>query len=86
MRKYSVYVSQSKNGRYYIGITEDINKRLKQHNTGISKWTKRYKNWRLVYKEDNYTLSEALKREKYIKRQKGGGGFFKIINNKSVAG
>ncbi len=76
---YYVYVIKCDAGRHYIGLTENIDKRLAQHNNGISKWTSRYKNWRLIYQEEFATLSEARKRENFIKRQKGGKGFFKII-------
>ena len=79
IKKYTVYVIQSQNKRYYTGITENMEKRLREHNEGKSKWTKRFKDWKLVYKEEYKTLSEALKREKFIKNQKGGIGFFKII-------
>ncbi len=76
---HTVYVITCRQGKYYIGYTEDLRKRLGQHNEGLSKWTKRYDDWKVVYKEEYATRTEALKREKYLKRQKCGNTFRKII-------
>jgi putative endonuclease len=80
---YHTYVIQSECGRFYIGSTEDIEKRLSQHNNGISRWTSRYKNWRLVYSSSFETRKEALVFEKLLKKQKGGQGFYNLISNSS---
>ncbi len=75
-----VYIIQSKEGRYYIGSTSDIEKRLSQHNSGEYRgWTKRYSGWSLVYSETYETQREALIRERQIKRMKGGNGFKKLV-------
>ncbi len=58
----------SNEGYKYTGMTEDLELRLKQHNDKtLSQWTKRGNNWKLVYKEDYMTKTEALKREKWFK-------------------
>ena len=75
-----VYVINCDTGNYYIGYTSDLEKRLKQHNDGLSKWTKRYKNWKVIYQEEYKTRTEALKREGFLKKQKGGDVFKKIIS------
>jgi putative endonuclease len=53
--------------RYYIGQTEDLNKRLTEHiirkNLGAS-------DWQIVYNEMYETRSEAVKRESEIKSKK----------------
>ena len=36
---YQVYVLQNPDGRFYIGLSENIQVRLRQHNRGVSKWT-----------------------------------------------
>jgi putative endonuclease len=77
------YVIQSESQRYYIGSTNDLNKRIKDHNRGLSKWTSRYKNWKLIYFEKFSTRKEAIIRENKIKKQKGGVGFFNIINSQN---
>ena len=68
MKKYKVYVLYSETKRvFYVGQTEDLEKRLKCHNKGGSKWTKNKGPWRLVFFEDYETRGEAMKREKYLK-------------------
>ena len=66
-----VYILQSeKNGRYYIGSCQNIQKRLSLHNLGLIKSTKSYLPWILVYNELFDTLSGARKREMQIKSWK----------------
>lgn len=78
---YYVYVLQSvQSRRYYIGSTEDYGKRLKQHNAGLTKSTKSYRPYVLVYIEEFAKRGEALKREKQIKRYKSGNEFKKLID------
>ena len=74
-----VYVIQSEEGKRYIGYSEDLAKRLEQHNTGVSKWTAKYKGWKIIYTEKYETRTEALKRERYLKSLKSGNKFREII-------
>ncbi|MBN2009402.1 GIY-YIG nuclease family protein [candidate division KSB1 bacterium] len=77
---YYVYILHCREERYYIGSTEDIEKRLAQHNSPEFKgWTSRYHDWKLVYHEAYQTRSEAIKRERQIKRMKGGAGFRRLV-------
>jgi len=65
---YLVYVIKSKEGFRYTGMTEDLEKRLIEHNEKkLSFWTKRGTDWKLLYKEELEIKSEALKREKWLK-------------------
>jgi putative endonuclease len=49
-----VYVPQNENtGRHYTGFTADLNQRLGQHNSGITKSTKNRGTWTLVYREQH---------------------------------
>ena len=67
-----VYVLVSeKTGRLYIGSTEDIDRRLTEHNTGYSKSTRHGVPWRLVHVESFQTRTEAVRRERYYKTGKG---------------
>jgi putative endonuclease len=74
-----VYILKSEKGRYYIGYSSDFDKRLEKHNTGLSYWTSREKNWTVIHKEEYPTRTEALKRERYLKKLKGGNEFKRII-------
>lgn len=78
---YWVYILWSeKLQRYYIGLTSDIDKRLKYHNYGKSTYTKRGIPWKLVYKELCVTKQDAWKREMQIKGYKVGIAFKKLIH------
>ena len=55
------------NGDIYVGMTTDIEKRIKQHNTGKSKYTKTLLPWRILYTEQQQDWLSARKREKYLK-------------------
>ena len=68
---YNVYVIQSETGQSYIGQTQNLEKRLQQHNLGKSGYTRRGKNWRLVYSEEFSTRKKALLREAELKTSKG---------------
>jgi putative endonuclease len=55
----------------YTGSTPDINRRLKEHNSGKNVFTSRHRPWRLVHQESYVTLAEARDREKYLKSAAG---------------
>jgi putative endonuclease len=67
-----VYVLRSiKTGRFYIGLTSDLERRLREHNEGLSRSTKHGRPWELVHREDFPTLAEAVRRERYLKTGRG---------------
>jgi predicted GIY-YIG superfamily endonuclease len=72
---YSVYVLQNPQGQFYIGLSDDVTKRLTQHNSKVSTWTRYRGPWQLVWTSQSQSLSMACKLEKILKRQKGGNGF-----------
>ncbi|MBI5872967.1 MAG: GIY-YIG nuclease family protein [Candidatus Omnitrophica bacterium] len=64
----NVYILCSKsNNRFYVGLTEDVAVRLRQHNRGENRSTKAYRPWALVRVEEYPNKSLALKREKFLK-------------------
>lgn len=70
--EYFVYILESEiDGRLYKGQTRDINKRIKEHNSGKTKSTKGFIPWKLVYFEIFETSDEAVFREKYFKTGSG---------------
>jgi putative endonuclease len=68
---FTVYVIRSREGHRYIGFTSDLEKRLDQHNCGMSRWTKRGSGWRLVHSERFSDKTEALRRERWLKSGHG---------------
>jgi putative endonuclease len=68
--------------RYYIGQTENIEARIKSHETGISPFTSIAKDWKLVYFEEYKNRTEAIKREIAIKKKKSRKYIEWLISNK----
>jgi putative endonuclease len=65
---YTVYVIENQKGERYVGHTQNMFRRLDEHNTGRGcRYTKRAIDWRVVYVETSFSRSEAMKREKYLK-------------------
>ena len=88
---YFVYILKSlKNQRYYTGSTGDLEKRLKEHNSGKIKSTKNIRPLEIVYFEKLTTNIAARRCEKQIKRQKSRKHIESLIKleeekNRSVA-
>jgi len=67
---YYIYIMASaKNGSIYIGMTNDLGRRVLEHKTNYNpeSHTARYNIHRLVYYEIFESPGEAIKREKYLK-------------------
>jgi putative endonuclease len=65
---YNTYIIYSlQHRKTYVGISEDIQRRIEEHNSKKSKYTSRYAPWVLVFYEEYSTREEARKREKYFK-------------------
>ena len=65
---FEVYAIRSVNKNYlYIGLTNNFERRLKQHNEGQNRTTKPYAPFILVYKEILSDRVKAREREKYLK-------------------
>lgn len=66
---YFVYMLLCQDGSYYIGSSNNVEKRLKDHLNGKGgKYTKSHKPLKLVYQEALGNKSEALKREFQLKQ------------------
>lgn len=67
-----VYALKSNNfNRIYIGLTQDLEKRTKEHNSGTTKSTKFYRPWTLFYSEKLNTRDGAMQRERQLKSTSG---------------
>jgi putative endonuclease len=65
---YYVYILQSQiNNSYYKGSTNDLSRRLKEHNNGEEKSTFRYVPWNLVWKCRKENKSSAYQLEMKLK-------------------
>ena len=69
---YYTHVLKSEvDGKMYVGYTENLNLRFKQHNHGKVTSTKNRKPLILIYYEACLCQEDALKREKYLKTYYG---------------
>ena len=69
---YTVYVIKSLSKKFiYAGFTDNLTRRLMQHNAGFNKSTKPYLPYKLIYTEQVETSAEARKRELFLKSGKG---------------
>jgi putative endonuclease len=58
---YRVYVLQNNGGRFYIGLSDDVERRVIRYNKGQSHWTKGKGPWGLVWQSELLSLSDARK-------------------------
>ncbi len=79
---YYVYILKSPiSSRHYIGHTSDLSQRLREHNSGKSRYTKAHTPWEIVYTETYTTKQDAYAREMQIKSYKGGRAFKALFSN-----
>ena len=64
---YVYALSSLKHNYIYVGLTQNLDNRIKRHNAGREKTTKFYKPFELIYSEVCNTRVEARVREKYWK-------------------
>lgn len=77
-----VYILKSlKNGRYYIGSTNNLDRRLTEHNLGKTKSLRFTRPYELVLKMEYSSILEARSIEAKLKRFKNGKIIGKIIND-----
>ena len=68
MEEYWVYAIESlKDARTYVGMSKDPERRLREHNAGLTPSTKFYRPWRMAYKKLVGSRSDARKEEKRLK-------------------
>ena len=68
MRTFWVYILGSRSGTLYVGVTNDLERRLAEHRMGLTGgFTSRYEVNRLLYFEQTTDVVSALEREKQLK-------------------
>ena len=69
---YYVYVLKSdKDGNWYTGYTDNLQKRILEHNKGLNLATKDRRPFKLIYCEVSLNNKDAKAREKYLKSGMG---------------
>lgn len=68
---YTYILKSKKDGKLYTGVTKDLRKRLSEHNTGKSMYTKGRGPFILIYYEACLLAEESRSREKYLKSGMG---------------
>ena len=81
----TLYILQSKkNGSFYIGATENLPRRLQEHNTGNTLSTRNKGPWQIVFVQEYYTITEAKKIEIKLKKTKSRKIIERIIKEEII--
>jgi putative endonuclease len=69
MRPCIYILASDRNGTLYVGVTNDLARRMWEHRSGeVEGFTARYRVYRLVHVEFHATMPDATQREKQIKK------------------
>jgi putative endonuclease len=80
---YNVYILYSNRiDRFYTGQTEDLERRLLEHNRGKTAFLARGMPWKIVYYKGFSSRTEAMEHERFIKKR--GASRFLTDNNIEV--
>jgi len=78
--KYDLYIIENTKGRLYIGVSQEVRKRVISHNRPEGPdWTQGKGPWKLIYTEEYSDQSSALKRERFLKSLKAGQRLKQIL-------
>ena len=77
--KYFVYVLRDKNGKRYKGMTNNLERRLIEHNRGKTITTSKMSNLSVEYFKRFDSFEEARKRELYFKTAAGRKYLNKVL-------
>ena len=79
-----VYILRCADGSFYVGSTDNLQARLKAHNNGRgSAYTFKHRPVRLVYSETFQSETDALNRERQVKRWSHGKKEALILGNRA---
>ncbi|MDO8536970.1 MAG: GIY-YIG nuclease family protein [bacterium] len=80
-----VYILESlRDGRFYIGSTENLSQRLRHHRGGFTHSTKRFGEVKVVFTQSFPSLAEARKIEMRLKKLKRKDYLRKIIKDGEI--
>lgn len=79
---YIVYILKSSIlNKGYVGFTNNLSRRIDEHNSGKHFYTKRHKPWVVIHQEEFQSFKEARTREKFLKSTSGRRFLKRIFNN-----
>ena len=79
-----VYLLECRDKSYYCGYTNNLKRRLEEHNSGKGgRYTSTHRPVRLIYSEEQETIQSAMAREREIKKY-ARWEKEKLVNGKSV--
>ncbi|MDO8569786.1 MAG: GIY-YIG nuclease family protein [bacterium] len=76
---YVVYILKDSNGKVYKGVTNNLQRRLKEHQRGHTDTTRKMHGLQVIYTEKARDWTEARKRELYLKSAAGRRFLKKIM-------
>ena len=74
-----LYILKCRNEHFYIGSTNNLGRRLKEHCAGRTKYTSVLLPFELVFKQEFLELRSARKAEMWLKRQKDKAFIERVI-------
>jgi len=78
-------LSNTTNREIYVGISNDVERRLTEHNKGRNRYTKAFIPWKIIYTESHSSYQAARVREKYFKSAAGKKHLHKILDSGSLS-
>lgn len=66
-----VYILKMSNNKLYTGFTSDLKRRIKEHQIGGNKTTRKFLPIKLIFYEAFHGKDDAIRRESYFKTNKG---------------
>lgn len=78
---YVYYLHSKKFDKFYIGTTQNLQKRLKEHNNGSNFSTKAYSPWSIIYYEAHLNKDDAIRKEGYLKTTQGRQAIRRMLRN-----
>src|SRR6266540_4157621 len=67
MHSYYVYIMTNRSGTLYVGVTNDLQRRILEHRAGLGRFTGRYRVVKLLHYEVTHDVYTTICREKQLK-------------------
>ena len=81
--KFTAYILYSESLRlHYVGQTDCMERRLSEHNDGMSTFTSRARDWRVVYEKTFDNRDAAVRHERRIKKTGAGKHLASVLSRK----